>query len=65
MAMLNFAGVERIATAPHVTALLLGGVDLSADLGCSMDWVALLYARSRVVHDAALAGVCALDCPRL
>lgn len=61
----GLGAVERIAGAPHVWALLLGGVDLSAELGCSLEWDALLYARSRIVHAAALAGVGAIDYPWL
>lgn len=61
-------GLERaadIAGAPAVTALFLGAVDLAAELGCSLEWDALLYARSRVVHAAALGGVGAIDVPHL
>jgi citrate lyase beta subunit len=55
-----------IAEAPGVVALFLGGVDLAADLGCALTWDALLYARSRLVHAAALAGGRALlDVPDL
>ena len=55
-----------IAAAPGVVALFLGGVDLAADLGCALNWDALLYARSRLVHAAALAGGRAvLDVPDL
>ena len=61
----GLAAVERIASAPGVTALLFGGVDLSTELGCSLEWDALLYARSRIVHAAALAGVGAIDFPWL
>ena len=56
--------VEAIATAsPDVSALLFGAIDYSADVGCAVDWDALLYARSRVVLAAAAAGVDALDAP--
>ncbi len=58
--------VEEIASAsPHVGGLVFGGVDLAAELRCSTGWEALLYARSRVVHAAALAGVPAIDMPFL
>jgi len=45
--------------------MFFGAVDLSADLGCVIEWDALLYARSRVVAAAALAGVDAMDTPFL
>ena len=62
----GLAAVEEIAVAaPSVTALLLGGHDLSLELGARPDWEPLLYARSRVVHAAALAGLDALDMPLL
>jgi citrate lyase beta subunit len=44
-------------------ALVFGGMDLSAELGARFEWEPLLYARSRVVHAAALAGVGAIDVP--
>jgi (S)-citramalyl-CoA lyase len=48
---------------PRLKALFFGGFDLSTALGCAMDWEPLLYARSRVVHAAASAGIEALDSP--
>jgi citrate lyase beta subunit len=60
-------GLERateIARASsRVTMLLVGGVDLSAELGCALEWESLLYARSRIIHAVALAGITALDMP--
>jgi (S)-citramalyl-CoA lyase len=56
--------VEEIAlSTPRLAALLIGGVDLSADLGCTMDWDSLLYARGRVVHAGALARIPVIDVP--
>lgn len=46
-------------------ALMLGGHDLSLELGARPGWEPLLHARSRIVHAAALAGVPALDMPLL
>ena len=61
---LGLAAAEAIATAsPNVAVLFFGAVDLSAELGCAIEWDALLYARSRVVAAAALAGVDAMDTP--
>ena len=60
----GLAAVEAIATAsPNLAVLFFGAVDLSADLGCAIEWDALLYARSRVVAAAALAGIDAMDTP--
>ena len=52
-------------SSPLIKSLLFGGVDMSADLGCNGDWMSLLYARSRVVHAAAGAGVDSIDVPFL
>lgn len=49
----------------RVASLLFGAVDMSADLRCQNAWEPLLYARSRVVHAAAAAGVDVLDVPWL
>ena len=38
---------------------------MAAELRCSLDWDALLYARSRVVHAAAAAELDVLDVPFL
>lgn len=60
----GLAAVEEIATAtPRVRALVFGAADFSADLGISMDWEPLLYARSRIVTAAAAAGIPAIDSP--
>ncbi len=60
------ANVEEIAAAsPRISALQFGGVDLSIELGCAVEWDALLVARSRIVHAAALAGIGSIDVPFL
>ena len=60
----GLANASRIATAtPSVVALVFGGFDLAVELGAEPEWEPLLYARSRVVHAAALAGVAAIDMP--
>lgn len=62
-------GLERVMeiarASLRIDALIIGAVDLSADLRCSKTWEALLYARSRIVHAAASAGIDALDVPYL
>lgn len=58
--------VQAIAGAtPRLRALLFGAVDLAAEVGCALDFAALLYARSRIVHAAARHGLDALDVPYL
>ena len=60
----GLASAEAIAAAtPNVVAVFFGAIDFSADVGCAVDWDALLYARSRVVLAAALAGVATFDSP--
>ncbi|MFX4221381.1 MAG: HpcH/HpaI aldolase/citrate lyase family protein [Thalassobaculum sp.] len=49
----------------RIDAIFFGGVDMAADLRCAYTWEALLYARSRVVHAAAGAGVDVIDVPFL
>jgi (S)-citramalyl-CoA lyase len=49
----------------RVASLLFGAVDMSADLRCENAWEPLLYARSRVVHAAAGAGIDCMDVPWL
>lgn len=60
----GLAAVEEIATAAdRVAGIVLGGIDLQAELGGTRSWQSLLYPRSRVVHAAALARVQAIDSP--
>jgi (S)-citramalyl-CoA lyase len=60
----GLAAAEAIAQASdRVGGLMFGALDLAVELGCAVEWDALLYGRSRVVHAAALAGVGALDVP--
>jgi (S)-citramalyl-CoA lyase len=49
----------------RIDALFFGAVDMSAELRCKNSWENLLYARSRVVHAAASAGLDAIDVPFL
>ena len=52
-----------IAACDGVAGLVFGGFDLAIELGAESCWEALLYARSRVVHAAALGGLDAIDMP--
>ncbi len=59
-------GAYAIANcSPRIDALFFGGVDMAAELRCKNAWEPLLYARSRVVHAAASAGIDAIDVPYL
>ena len=53
------------AAHPALQALMFGGADLAADLGCEMAWEPLLHARSMLVAAAASAGLAAIDVPWL
>ena len=63
------AGLEAAFDIAHcsdrVDALFFGGVDMAAELRCRNAWEPLLYARSRVVHAAASAGLDVVDVPFL
>lgn len=62
-------GLERAqeiaGASARIDSLILGAVDMSADLRCQKAWEPLLYTRSRLVHAAASAGVDLLDVPFL
>jgi (S)-citramalyl-CoA lyase len=49
----------------RIDAMFFGGVDMAAELRCENAWEPLLYARSRVVHAAAAAGLDVIDVPYL
>ncbi len=58
--------VHEIARASdRIDALFFGSVDMAAELRCRNAYEPLLYARSRVVHAAAGAGIDAIDVPWL
>jgi (S)-citramalyl-CoA lyase len=61
------AGLEscpEIARAsPRIVSLLFGGVDMAAELRVAPTFESLLYARSRLVHAAATAGLDLVDMP--
>jgi len=57
---------DEIARASdRIDSMILGAVDMSADLRCEKSWEPLLYTRSRLVHAAASAGIDLLDVPFL
>ncbi len=59
------AAFDIAQASPRIDALFFGGVDMAAELRCKNAWEPLLYARSRVVHAAAGAGIDAIDVPYL
>lgn len=63
------AGLEAVfdiaRASDRIDALFFGGVDMAAELRCRNAWEPLLYARSRVVHAAASAGLDVIDVPYL
>jgi (S)-citramalyl-CoA lyase len=61
----GLSAAEAIAAHPAVDALGFGGADLAADLGATMAWEQMVFARSRVVQAAATAGIAAFDVPFL
>ena len=56
---------EIAQASDRIDSLLFGGVDMAADLRVEPTWDALLYARSRLVHAAASAGIDLIDVPYL
>ena len=57
--------IEIAKSSARIDSIILGAVDMSADLRCEKSWEPLLYARSRLVHAAASAGIDLLDVPYL
>lgn len=56
---------EHIADHPAVIAALYGAIDLAADIGCTLDWEAHLYGRSRCALAFGAAGKPVFDTPFL
>jgi (S)-citramalyl-CoA lyase len=59
------AALDIASASPRIDTLLFGAADLSAELGSSLDWEALHYARGRAVHAASSAGLDLIDVPSL
>lgn len=55
--------VGAIARMPGCAALMLGGADLAADIGATLEWESLIWARLQIVQAAARARVPAIDMP--
>jgi (S)-citramalyl-CoA lyase len=62
-------GLENVfkiaSSSKRIKTLFFGLIDMAAELRCKLSWEDLLYARSRVVHAAAKAGIDAIDGPYL
>ena len=59
------AASEIAQCSSRIDAMFFGGVDMAAELRCDNAWEPLLYARSKVVHAAASAGLDVIDVPYL
>ncbi len=59
------AACDIASCSARMDAMFFGGVDMAAELRCQLAWEPLLYARSRVVHAAAAAGLDVIDVPYL
>ena len=59
------AAYEIANCSSRIEAMFFGGVDMAAELRCENNWQQLIYARSRVVHAAAAAGLDVIDVPYL
>ena len=59
----SIKNISDIASQDKVKGLALGGADLSASLGSTMNWDSLLYARSKIVLEAAINGLFSIDSP--
>jgi citrate lyase beta subunit len=59
------AAFEIAKCSDRIDAMFFGGVDMAAELRCQNNYDALLYARSRVVHASAAAGIDVIDVPYL
>ena len=61
------SGLEKVyeiaKCSNRIETLFFGLMDMAAELKCKLAWDQLLYARSRVVHAAATAGLDAIDGP--
>ena len=59
-------GLHEIArSSDRIDALFFGGVDMAAELRAGGDWNSLVYARARLAHAAANAGLDVIDVPYL
>ena len=57
--------VEIVDATDRITALALGAVDLSTELGCKPNWSSMLTFRSLLVAACGIRGIIAIDSPFL
>ena len=59
----SIKNISDIASHHKVKGLALGGADLSASMGSSMDWDSLLYARSKIILESSINDLFSIDSP--
>lgn len=59
------AAFEIAKCSDRIDAMFFGGVDMAAELRCRNSFESMIYARSRVVHASAAAGLDVIDVPFL
>lgn len=59
------AAFEIAKCSDRIDAMFFGGVDMAAELRCQNTFESMIYARSRVVHASAAAGLDVIDVPFL
>lgn len=59
------AAFEIAKCSLRIDAMFFGGVDMAAELRCQNSFESMIYARSRVVHASAAAGLDVIDVPFL
>ncbi len=59
--LLNAESIAK--SSANLVALSFGSADFAAEVGSTMEWEAMLHARSAVLLAARAAGVCAIDSP--
>ncbi len=59
------AAFEIARCSDRIDAMFFGGVDMAAELRCQNTFESMIYARSRVVHASAAAGLDVIDVPFL
>lgn len=55
--------LNSIVTNAPLAGLVFGAADFAADVGCQMNWDALLHARHQIIQAAALTQIPAIDSP--
>ena len=55
--------ISDIASQEKVKGLALGGADLSASLGSTMEWDSLLYSRSKIILESSIHNLFSIDSP--